>query len=367
MGKDSSNCLGCSKKFTKSDTSVQCTVCGLWSHTICANVSAEVFEMLDRQKRDTGITYWACRPCTTFAQGMNHRLRQIAEELKEVKENTKSNTEAINKLEKKVEEVAEIAKKADGMSRQEVEARLREERDEDRERRDRELNVIIHGADECGPETEGGEGRMQWDKEECLKLFNHVKVKVKADDVKFCRRVGPKGDRARPLIVGFYKHTVRNEILRADYRDMGPEISVGPDLTKKQREEEIRIWKEMEEKNNNRSADEKSKNLIWRLVGQKGERRLVLGQDRGQSSGAGRGASTRPAAKRPTFRQAEPRAARGRGAAAHPNQSRMSLLEPIVNDKPFRPRLSSKRKEREAAGDMEEEEEVEMMEPPTKH
>jgi hypothetical protein len=84
MGKDSSNCLGCSKKFSKSDTSVQCAVCGLWQHTQCADISKEVFDFLDKQMHHTGVT-WACRPCSTFAQGMNHRLKQIADEMKEVK------------------------------------------------------------------------------------------------------------------------------------------------------------------------------------------------------------------------------------------------------------------------------------------
>jgi hypothetical protein len=32
----------------------------------------------------------------------------------------------------------------------------------------------------------------------------------------------------------------------------------------------------MEEKNSKRSAEEKAKNLQWRLVGPKGERKLIL-------------------------------------------------------------------------------------------
>jgi Mg2+ and Co2+ transporter CorA len=87
--------MGCSKKFTKSDTSVQCTVCGLWIHKACADISDEIIELLEKMKKETGSMYWACKPCNKYAQGMNHRLKEIEEDLKEVKQNTKSNTEAI--------------------------------------------------------------------------------------------------------------------------------------------------------------------------------------------------------------------------------------------------------------------------------
>jgi hypothetical protein len=368
MGKDSNVCLGCSKKFTKSDASIQCTVCGLWIHKVCANMSDEVFELLEKQKKESGITYWACRPCTVYAQGMNHRLRQIENDLKEVKESTATNTEAIGKLEKRVEEVAEIAKKNDGLSREEMTAMLREEREETLERKNRELNVILHGAEECGPEVQGGEERMRWDKEECLQLFNNLQLGVGRDDIKFCRRIGPKGDSARPLVIGFSNGATRNRVLKADTRQQAPELKLGPDLTKKQREEESNIWKEMEEKNKNRTAEEKSKNLVWRLVGPKGERRLVLGPDRGQIRAAatlGRGG------QRPTVssnNQRNPRWAGTRGRAA---MGTPVLLDQQRNDQPFRPRLTSKRKEREVdqSPDMEEslEEDDGTREPPTKH
>jgi hypothetical protein len=133
MGKDNI-CLGCSKKFTKNDSCVLCTVCGLWAHKVCADISNEVFDFLDRQKRETGVAYWACRPCTAYAQGMNHRMKQIEDDMKELKQSTTVNTEAIKVLEKKVEEATEAAKKADMMSKEEFEARMKEEEEERRER-----------------------------------------------------------------------------------------------------------------------------------------------------------------------------------------------------------------------------------------
>jgi hypothetical protein len=393
MGREDVNCMGCSKKFTKSDCSVQCTVCGLWIHKGCADISDEVFNLLDKMKKETGSMYWACKPCTRYAQGMNHRLKEIEEDLKEVKQSTKSNTEAINVIEKRVEELAEVAKRNEGVSKADFEAMMREEREETRERRDRELNIILHGAEECGEEIQGGVERMEWDRNECVSLFSKQNVRLRQSDIKFCRRVGPKGERPRPLVVGFYTLAMRNAVLKMNLREAAPELSIGPDLTKRQREEEADIWKELEEKNKNRTAEERAKNLQWRLVGPKGDRRLIL-SNRGAETGAGaatatganaeqlrerRGTSANAGQARGNgLRGAARGSATGRGGGARGGTSSAAggtsspaarLLEPVRNDQPFRPRISSKRGRDQVDQAEEDEEDMEdgTQEPPTKH
>jgi hypothetical protein len=170
--------------------------------------------------------------------------------------------------------------------------------------------------------------------------------------------------------MGFYSQMIRNRVLKADFNASGQGISVGPDLTKKQREEEAEIWKEKEAKNLNRTAEEKEKNLYWRLVGPKGDRRLVLGPARQPDTsgpatrGAGRGAMMRGRGR--MEQRAATRGGVGRvGAGLGP-----ILLDSTRTEQEFRPRTSSKRKEPEAASreeGEEEEEDEEMREPPTKH
>jgi hypothetical protein len=310
-------------------------------------MSNEVFELLDKQKKRVRDHLLGVQTlhglCTVFAQGMNHRLKQIDDDIKELKQHTATNTTSIQNIEKKVEEIAVQAKKAEGITKSDFEARMKEEREETRERKDRELNIIIHGLDECGLENGDGEERRKWDIQNCINLFKDVKL---ADnEIKFCRRVGPRRERGRPLVVGFYSKATRDKTIRAGITG---EISVGPDMTKKQREEEAEIWKEMEDKNRNRTEDQVAKNLFWRLVGPKGERRLILG----------------PA--RPQERQARPESQRGRGALTRGAMVRGTGRWSTT----YRPRLGSKRT-REAAADRgeeeEEEEEEEMREPPAKH
>jgi hypothetical protein len=173
------------------------------------------------------------------------------------------------------------------MTREEFESRMKKEEEERKERKSRELNVIVHGIDECGEETQGGEERMKWDMQQCSELFGIMELGIAASEIKFCRRVGTKGESSRPLVVGLYNERTRMRILKADWKTVEPEVRVGPDMTKKQREEEAQVWKDLEEKNSKRTEDEMAKNLEWRVVGQKGERRLVLGQARGQKRGRG--------------------------------------------------------------------------------
>jgi hypothetical protein len=345
MGKDSS-CLGCSKKFTKNDAAVQCTVCGLWIHKQCADISNEVFDFLDRQKKETGRAYWGCKPCSTYAEGMNHRLKQIEDELKVVKQSTVNNEAAIQRVEKKVEELAEHARKADTLTKSELEARMKEEREENRERKDRELNVIIHGLEECDDDAAGNEERIRWDKEQCMELAKNQRIKLDEADIKFCRRVGPKRERERPLVLGLYNHALRNKLIRAEY---GEEITVGPDMTRKQREEEAEIWKEMEEKNNNRTEDQVAKNLSWRIVGQKGERRLVLGPTRAPVAQGGerRGGTS--------------------GGTSGAMRGRTTVRGTGRWSETYRQRLGSKRKERDHQEEEEDEQEDGTSEPPAKH
>ena len=59
-------------------------------------------------------------------------------------------------------------------------------------------------------------------------------------------------------------------------------MNFGPDLTK--RKEEMDMKKEIEDKNRDLSEDEKAKNLAWRMVGPRGERRLIKGAVRAQEA-----------------------------------------------------------------------------------
>ena len=277
--KEATTCLACSKKFGKSDFSAQCTVCGLWIHKACANLTDEMFKFLDDQFKLTGTAFWACRACTQYAKQMNHKMREIEVQLEQVKESCQKNegglqkvqedvtklAAAVEKQSKKVEEVQAAAAAADSSSVFE----------EIRERESRKGNVIMHGMGEAPPDH-AGRARWDWDIRSCENLFAALHIPVKAEGIRFVRRVGEAGGQPRPLVVGFHEERDRARVLRADTRrTQFSDVDIVPDLTKAQRKEEDDLRGEMVNRNRRMSSEDRSKNLAWVVVGPRGAKRLV--------------------------------------------------------------------------------------------
>ena len=153
--------------------------------------------------------------------------------------------------------------------------------------------------------------------------------------------------------------------------------------------------KEMEEKNRNLNEEEKAKNLAWRMVGPRGERRLVKGAVREQENrreehnriGSNRGAISRGLSSRGP-RLLPPTVSRGRGSGRIETRSRRgmegtarggilmgsSIRQENSNkedsDKIFSDALKGGNRERLASKRIREENEEDVMdnsEPPLKH
>jgi hypothetical protein len=64
-------------------------------------MSDEIFNFINTQFKQTGTAYWACRPCTAYAQGMNHRVKQLEEEMEEIEMLVKKTTVACRRFRRK--------------------------------------------------------------------------------------------------------------------------------------------------------------------------------------------------------------------------------------------------------------------------
>jgi hypothetical protein len=275
-------CLGCGQKFKRSEAAVMCTVCGLWSHKTCSGVSSEFFKFLAEQHKATGRAYWACRACSNYAEGMNHRLREIQLKADEALKLAKESRDELGQLSRQVEKEKERVEKRIDKSEFNMleEMNLREEK---------RKNVVIHGL----VEAEGVDGwrRMEKDKEQLNNIFTVLDINLTVEtDVEFCRRIGERGDRARPLIVGFFTEQAKS-LLQRNCRYLAEtdlsNLSITNDLTEKQRMMERELEQEAVRRNDELSEDDRAKNLVWRVVGKKGQRRLIKGpsQVRGQRGG----------------------------------------------------------------------------------
>jgi hypothetical protein len=86
-----------------------------------------------------------------------------------------------------------------------------------RERKARKLNVVVYGKREADKEATEKEG-SDWDMTSCENLYNALQLGITTENNKFCRRVGERGQAARPLMVDFYKEKDRARLLRCNTR-----------------------------------------------------------------------------------------------------------------------------------------------------
>ena len=112
-------------------------------------------------------------------------------------------------------------------------------------------------------------------------LFEALQVDVREEDVKFAARVGKMTDavatKPRPLKISFRDTRTREQIFanaknlpRTQFRD----VSIVPDLTDLQRQDDKDLFKEAERLNEEMDA-EMAENYFYRCIGRRGERTIV--------------------------------------------------------------------------------------------
>jgi hypothetical protein len=260
---------------------VKCSICSLWCHKTCSGLTNDFFKCLAEQYKATKRTYWACRSCGNYAESMTHKLKEIQEQATEAIRMGHENKEEIEKLKDTVEKERERADKA-------VAKLEREMQEEMTRREERRKNIILHGLQES--READGRRRMEEDKAKLDEVFTILDVNVVAEnDVEFCRRAGEKSDRPRPLIVGFFMEWSKEIVLKHAKRLMNSnmsEVTIVPDLTDKQRRAEKELEGEAARRNRDElNEDDVAKNLIWKVVGKKGQKRLMKGYNNGAEAG----------------------------------------------------------------------------------
>jgi len=127
------------------------------------------------------------------------------------------------------------------------------------------------------------EERREEDLKQCTTIFKAIKANIDREDVSFCRRLGEKGEKPRPLAIGLrddreakYLLGLAKELKDTEYKH----VSIVPNMTKEQRQEEADLEREAKRRNENLTAEDKAKNLQWLVVGGKGRKRLLKGVPR---------------------------------------------------------------------------------------
>ena len=80
MGKN--NCPVCKKTAnlvaSNKSCSVQCSVCDLWFHPPCADMTTEVYEYIKKGKKHGLPNVWSCHVCSTAWTSIEKRVKEVA-------------------------------------------------------------------------------------------------------------------------------------------------------------------------------------------------------------------------------------------------------------------------------------------------
>ena len=281
---ENETCIFCQKSFIKNSGCIQCFLCELWAHVKCTGMHADSLKILTSKKYN-GLN-WTCRPCSTFAQKYNKTTLKINERLNALEkkiDKVDKVQEKLASIDKEVEELKEKQSSTTNSSSDSVYAELRE-RDSRRE------NLVVYELPE--PVGDDGRERAQEDKEQFADLCQRIGVEMNTKDLKFSLRLGRYEDRkSRPLLVGIPNLLLRDTILNCAYRlnqlrDPFCYIGISRDLTKIQRDEDQKLRDQMD-KLNSELSDEDKKNFQWRVIGKKGERKLIKARLPDQSENRG--------------------------------------------------------------------------------
>ena len=261
-------CIRCQKKVTKA--AVRCNTCHLWVHNKCQNISKELFAILSNPGRFGGVVTWNCDSCAASALRLEKRMVAIETKFNEVEGRMDKNEKNVMEVEKRVDTVEKRQDKVEDMLAKERERARKERIEETRERDVRRKNVVIHRIEEAGDWAKTIEERREWDIKSCENIFRALKMNLTRTSIRFCRRVGEKGESPRPLVVGLYRESQKEDLLdiahelrQTDFAEIG----IVPDLTLEQRKDETEMTKEAERRNETRNQDDIAKNLIWMVVG----------------------------------------------------------------------------------------------------
>lgn len=305
-------CGSCHKSIGGKE-GIQCEICEKWTHSKCANISSEVYEVIS----NNGQLHWFCQACnsgignglkevtrlqekmSTMESSMDKQsrdMREVQKDLNSIKNNLQKdiNTckseidgmrhnllgmdKSINSQREQLEAVRQgeigwaevVTKHVDNELKtrsQEVQimqstlSQVRESALEEQDKENRRNNIVLHRVPENDKTT--FEERNKSDTQFCLQVFSAIKSGVAEEDIIKVFRLGAKKDdneRPRPILVQLGSRLAKNLIMenlnRLKHADgQYKKVIISHDMTQKEREECKALVMEAKEKTANESGE----------------------------------------------------------------------------------------------------------------
>jgi len=289
-GCESDFCMDCGKVVLASHQGLRCDSCGFWHHSLCVNISDEVYTFLQDHSNETSIL-WICKKCHSqwqsnstlmaavlslekkmleLSSSMNNRVDKLANLVNDkLDKQDNANMNLIDdnqkRVESKVDQIINTVKqqRTDDMQlhdcvQQAISVKLQEDKDEMEEINKRKTNVIVHGLKE--PTASTAEGRQSEDEDQILDMLHQMKCDIISVDSTV--RLGKKpddsqNDKPRPVKIEFASEEQKEKVLRQAknlrrMRDRGwDRVFIHQDLTPKQREKRHQLVRELKERERN--------------------------------------------------------------------------------------------------------------------
>lgn len=274
-GKKKYPCLECKKNVDEGQPSVQCTICNRWIHKDCG-LGDKLYNLILEVKESMGSHCWSCEGCSIGIAKMNKMVQNHDREIRELRKDVddlKTQQSATKDLDERVTTLSSDLESLKTQPKSDNDAVF----EEMRLRESKKLNVMIFGIDEPNPRL-NDKAKKKVDEDVMLELFEELGSKLQMkDDIKFVARVG-KAATTRPVVVGFRSQEARDKIMNSGWKlsksTVFKNVSISPDLTARQVEEEKKLKKEAEARNEAliENDPDEAKNYTWKLVGVRGQR-----------------------------------------------------------------------------------------------
>ncbi len=168
-------------------------------HVECEGISVELFNILAHPEKYGGTGFsWNCGTCLASAARLEVVVKAFEGRIQQVENRMEKTDGAVKDLDKKVESLSDKLSRRDENIDRRVKQAESSVLDEMREREARRTNVVVHKLKEMEEERATGKERQEWDRTCCVKIFDALKLSLKNEDIKFCRRLGEKKSEPRP-------------------------------------------------------------------------------------------------------------------------------------------------------------------------
>ena len=266
-------CGTCNK--AANNNALLCNFCDMWHHATTDCIPWHTKETIDALMticKDQ--TCWSCQKCTGIMKKLNGRVAKLEKDVGAVKDDVKTLQEQQENTDNEITQLRKDLKEVKNSAATKANTEQSDVLSEMKDRDERKCNIIIHGMKESNASEKEDVHRQE--NEQLHSIFHDMQADADraVDGIKFRSRLGAKQPgKHRPFLVKFHDHRVKEEVMRKTKN--APEgIRIKPDLTKKQREEDEKFKRSLDEENKAEPKDE-SGDFRWKLAGPPGNLRKI--------------------------------------------------------------------------------------------